>query len=75
MKKTELWRIIAAIISACYIVYMWTEKDIASIYATMPQEQIVPMVATTIAVAVGKIALVAIGVILLKWIMKKMKKR
>ena len=29
----------------------------------------------TIAVAVGKIALVAIGVILLKWIMKKVKNR
>ena len=75
MKKTKPWSIIAALISACYIVYMWTEKDIASIYATMPQEQILPMVATTIAVAVGKIALLAFGVIFLKWLMKKLKNR
>lgn len=75
MKKIELWRIIAAVISVGYILYMWTEKDIASIYATVPEAQILPMVATTIAVTVGKIALVAVGIIFLKWIMKKLKNR
>ena len=75
MKKIAPWRIIAAVISVGYILYMWTEKDIASIYATVPEEQIFPIVATTIAVAVGKITLVAVGVIFLKWIMKKLKNR
>ena len=52
---------------------MWSEKDIASIYATMPEEQIIPMVATTIFIALVKVAAVAGGILLLKWIASKIK--
>ena len=47
----EPWRIIVGIASIAYIVFMWVKKDIVSIYTTMPQEQIVPLIATTVAVS------------------------
>ena len=49
-KKTEPWRIVAFVISVAFIIFMWIKKDVAEIYATMPKEQIVPLVTTTIAV-------------------------
>ena len=73
MKKWN-WRIITGMISAAYIVYMWSEKDIASIYATMPEEQILPMVAATVAVTALKVAAVAVGIWGIKWLADKFKK-
>ena len=73
MKKLN-WRIIAGLISAVYIVYMWAEKDIVSIYETMPEEQILPMVVTTVAVTVLKVAAVGAGIWGIKWLAEKFKK-
>ena len=72
--KPEPGRIILAVVSALYIVYMWTENDIASIYATMPQEQIVPMIITAVAASTLKLALLAGGILLVKWLYGKIKK-
>ena len=72
--KPEPGRIILAVISALYIVYMWTEKDIASIYATMPPEQVLPMILTTVAVSTLKLAALAAGIPLVKWLYGKIKK-
>ena len=74
-KKIELWRIIAFIIAVVFIIFMWVRKDVAEIYATMPQEQIAPMIVTTIAVSVLKIAVIAGVILLIKWIVGKVKKR
>ena len=74
-KKKELWRIIVGMIAIAFIVYMWVKKDIASIYATMPKEQVVPLIATTIAVSLIKVAAIAGGILLLKWIIGKIKKK
>ncbi len=74
-KKIELWRIIAFVISVAFIVFVWVKKDIAEIYATMPQEQIVPLVVTTIAVSLLKVAVIAGGILLIKWIVRKIKKK
>lgn len=63
-KKTELWRVIAFILSILFIAIMWAKKDIVEIYTTMPQEQIVPLIFTTVAVSVIKVGLIA-GVVLL----------
>ena len=38
-QKKEPWRIIVAIISIAFIIYMWVEKDILAIYSSMPAEQ------------------------------------
>ena len=73
-KKIEPWRIIAFCISLAFIVLLWVRKDIAEIYTTMPTEQIAPLIATTIAVSFLKVALIAGVVILIKWIIGKIKK-
>ena len=67
----EPWRIIVGIASIAYILFMWVKKDIVSIYTTMPQEQIVPLIATTVAVSVFKVALIAGAILLIKWIIGK----
>lgn len=67
-KKIEPWRILVGLLAIGYIMYMWVKKDIVAIYTTMPQEQIAPMIATTIAVSLLKVAALAGGVLLIKWI-------
>ena len=71
-KSKEPWRIIVGVISIAYIVFMWIKKDIVSIYTTMPQEQIVPLIATTVAVSIFKVALIAGAILLIKWIFSKL---
>lgn len=72
--KKEPWRVIVFIISILIIVFMWVKKDIVEIYTTMPSEQIVPLIATTIAVSLLKAALFAGAILLTKWIIKKIRK-
>ena len=74
-KKKEPWRIVIGIISVVFIVGMWVSKDIAAIYTTMPKEQIVPLIATTILVSLIKVAAIAGGILLIKWIISKIKKK
>ncbi|MBQ4088505.1 MAG: hypothetical protein IJC56_01310 [Clostridia bacterium] len=74
-KKKEPWRIIIAIISIVFIVYMWVKKDIMTIYATMPKEQVAPLIATTIVVSLIKVAAIAGGILLIKLIISKIKNK
>ena len=69
--KKEPWRIIVGIISILFIAYMWVKKDIMAIYSTMPQEEILPLMITTIAVSLIKVAAIAGGILLLKWLANK----
>ena len=73
-KKREPWRIVVFIIAAAYIIYMWVEKDIVAIYSSMPPEQALPMAVTTIVVSLVKVAFIAGGILLVKWIAGKLKK-
>ena len=73
-KKKEPWRIIVFIISVAYIVFMWVRKDIADIYVTMPAEQVVPLITTTVAVSLIKVAAIAGAVLLIRWVIGKVKK-
>ena len=73
--KKEPWRIIVALISVGFIIYMWAKKDIASIYATTPPEQLLPMVVTSAAVTLFKVILSALAVLLAKWIVGKIGKK
>jgi hypothetical protein len=54
---------------------MWAEKDILEIYATMPQGQVLPMVVTTVAASLAKVAALAGGILLIKWIAGKLGKK
>ena len=52
---------------------MWVKNDIVSIYTTMPAEQVAPLIATTIVVSLIKVAAIAGGVLLIKWVVGKAK--
>lgn len=74
-KKREPWRIIACILGVLMIAAMWVKKDIAGTYAELPKEQMVPMVATTVVVSLAKVAAIAGGILLVKWIAGKVMKK
>jgi hypothetical protein len=72
-KKKEPWRIVVGLISIAYIIFMWVKKDIVDIYATMPKEEVLLLVVTTVAVSVLKVAIIAVVILLMKWIIRKIK--
>ncbi|MBQ7009630.1 MAG: hypothetical protein IJN05_10540 [Ruminococcus sp.] len=74
-KKKEPWRIILAIISVIFIIFMWLKKDIASTYSTMPKEDVVPLIATTVAVFLVKVVVIAAVLLLIKWVISKIIKK
>lgn len=72
--KKEPWRVIVFIISMLFIAFMWVKNDVICIYTTMPKEQVVPLIVTTILVSLIKVAAIAGGVLLIKWIVSKIKR-
>lgn len=74
VKKKEPWRIVVGIIAVAVIIFMWVKKDIMSIYTTMPQEDVVPLIAASLAVSLIKVAAIAGGIMLIKWVILKIKK-
>ena len=72
-KRIAPWRIIVFIISVVAIVLLWANKDITEIYATVPEEQIFPMIATTVAVSLLKVIVISVAVFAVKWIIDKIK--
>ena len=74
-QKKEPWRIIVAIISIAFIIYMWIEKDIVAIYSSMPAEQALPLAVTPVEVSLFKVALMTVGILVIKWIVGKFKKQ
>ena len=70
-KKTDLWQIIAAVISGLYIIYLWSSKDIE---AAAGSENMMPIIVTSILVSAAKLALIAGAMLLIKWLSKKFKK-
>ena len=51
------------------------QKDIVSVYSTMPKEQVVPLIVTTIGVSLIKIIAIAGVIILIKWIIAKLRNK
>ena len=70
-QKKEPWRIVVAIAAVVYIVFLWVRKDIADIYSGMPMDQALPLIATTVAVSLVKVAAIAAVVLLVKWLTGK----
>lgn len=73
--KREPWRIIVGIIAIAYIIFMWVKKDIVSIYATMPPEEVIPLIVTTVVVSFVKVALITVGILVIKWGIRKVQKK
>ena len=47
------------------------DKYILDVYSTMPKEQMIPMIVTTIVVTLLKVAAITLGILLIKWIIKR----
>lgn len=64
--KIEPWRLVVGGISILFIIAMWVIKDVGSIYANLPKEELIPVVVTSIFVTLLKVSIIAIGVIVLR---------
>ena len=74
MKKKELWRYVVFGLSVAYIIFMWVRRDIGGVWATVPADQLLPMALTSVAVTAIKVALLAGCILVLKWILSKLKR-
>ena len=72
--KKESWRIVVGVIAIGYIIFTWVQKDVLQQYGSMPAEQALPMIVTTVAVSLLKVALLAGVIFLVKWLIGKFKK-
>lgn len=73
IKRKKSLRIVIGIIAAISIISMWVEKDIVSVYASMPQEEVIPLIATTVAVYLIKVVAIAGGIFLIKLVIGKIR--
>ena len=73
-KKKEPWRIGAFLAGAAAIVWIFAKKGITITLATLPREQALPMIVTTVAVSLLKVALLAGVLLLAKWLLGKLRK-
>ena len=73
--RREPWRIVVGIISILFIAYMWVQKDIMAIYTTMPQEEVLPLIVTTLAVSLLKVTAITGGILLAKWVVNRLQKK
>lgn len=73
IKRKKSLRIVIGIIAAISIISMWVEKDIVSVYTSMPQEEVIPLIATTVAVYLIKVVAIAGGIMLIKLVIGKIR--
>ena len=59
--------------SILFIVVMWVKKDVAAIYSQLSPEDALPLLVTTVAVTALKVAAMAGAIVLVKWIIRKIK--
>lgn len=74
-RKPEPRRIIVGLISIIFIIIMWGKKDIATFYGTLPTEELLPVILTSVAVTLIKILIIAAAVFVFKWSIGKINKR
>ena len=73
-KKIEPWRIVVALLSIGFIIYMWSSKNILDVYESLPEEQMIPLIVTNVVVSLVKVIAIAGGVFVVKWIISKLKR-
>lgn len=74
-KKREPWRIVVGLVGVAFIVFLWIKKDVWSTYASLPREQAIPLIVTTLAVTLVKVAVMTGGILLVKWLIGKLASR
>lgn len=73
-KRPDKWRIVVFIISVLFIMFIWIKKDIGKIAEAVPNDQLVPVIVTSLLVSIFKFALIAGVVFLVKWLIDKKNK-
>lgn len=73
-KKIEPWKLIVGVASIAFIIFMWAKKDIFAVYSTLPKEQALPLIATTIAVSLFKVIAISAIILAAKWIIGKFRR-
>ena len=71
--KPAPWRIVLAVVSVLFIAYLWAKNDIVALYAAMPEEQLVPLIVTTLLVTLLKVAALTGALLLIKRLVGKRK--
>ena len=64
-----------AIVSICFIAWMWVKKDLLSFYENLPRDQALPLMLTTAAVSLLKVTAFAGVILLVKWLVGKFRKK
>ncbi len=73
MKKAP-WRWAVGLVSAAFIVYLWSTKDVAGSYGDLTREELLPLLATNLAVTLVKVLGIAAVVWLVRWLVAKRNK-
>ena len=73
--KIEPRRIVVGTLSIAFIIFLWIKNDIASTLVTMPKEQAISLIVTTVVVSVVKVAVIAGVLLLVKWVIGKIKSK
>ena len=64
-------RILIGLVAIAWIVYMWVKKDITATMAAIPAEEAIPLVLTSMAVTLVKVAMLTAAILLIKWLTGK----
>jgi hypothetical protein len=73
--KKEPWRLVVGILSVLFIVFLWIKNDIIEIYTSAPKETLLPMLVTTVAVSLFKLACITGILVLVNWLIRKIKNK
>jgi hypothetical protein len=73
--KKEPWRLVVGILSVLFIVFLWIKNDIIEIYTSAPKETLLPMLVTTVAVSLFKLACITGILVFVNWLIRKIKNK
>lgn len=65
-------RLVLFTVGVIWIAAMWAKKDIVATLATVPAEAAIPMIITSLAITLLKVALYAAVILLIKWLAGKL---
>ena len=63
-KKKNPWKWTAGLLFIGLLLFMWIKKDLLPVYHTLPKDEVLPVLASSVAVTLSKAALL-VGVITL----------
>ena len=67
-KKNVPWKWIAGALSLGFIVVLWVRKDLLAVCSSIPKEELLPVLASSVAVTLMKATLLVGVICLFRWI-------